>query len=60
MTKRGMAVRWKVRRCKDGFLAVTTIGDNEIILGPEPTKAKAKAVAKAKAKDVHTQYHVHE
>jgi hypothetical protein len=47
--KKHRRVRWKVRRCADGWLPVVLIGEEPMTLRCEPDKATAKAVARRQA-----------
>lgn len=48
--KRHKRVRWRVRRCPDGWLPVVLIGEEPWSLGVQPTKHLARDVARARAK----------
>lgn len=48
-SKKHRRVRWKVRRCADGWLPVVLIGEEPWTLGCEASKASAKATARANA-----------
>lgn len=45
-------VRWRVRRCPDGWLPVVLIGEQPMTFNAQPTKGQAREIARNSAKEL--------
>ena len=50
--KKQRRVRWRVRRCADGWLPVVLIGEEPFTMAPRASKHDARANARAKAAEI--------
>lgn len=50
--KKHRRVRWRVRRCHDGWLPVILIGEEPLTLGCQPDKHTARVIARARADEI--------
>lgn len=45
-------IRWRVKRCSDGWLPVVLIGEEPMTLRCQPSKKLARDLARARANDI--------
>lgn len=49
-------IRWRVRRCPEGWLPSVLVGEVPMILPCEDSKGEARKVARAKAAQIRAQF----